>query len=95
VSIAPELLPLRLELARCVRKLRRVLAGQSERYREATAQHLPEGTCVSRPQGAFVFCTEQRDRSNAVDLQLRARASASRTASSSAPDTPDHRASSA
>ena len=69
--IAPELWPLRPELAHCVRKLRRVLAGQSERYREAIAPHSPEGTCVSRPQGAFVFCTELGDRSNAVDLQLR------------------------
>jgi DNA-binding transcriptional MocR family regulator len=57
---------------RHVRKLRRVLAGQSERYREAIAQHFPAGTCVSRPQGGFVLWVELRDRSNAVDLQLRA-----------------------
>jgi DNA-binding transcriptional MocR family regulator len=63
---------------RHVRQLRRVLAAQSERYREAIAHHFPEKTRVSRPQGGFVvwieICGEDggSKRLNAVDLQLRA-----------------------
>ena len=61
---------------RHVRKLRLILAAQSERYREAIAHHFPEGTRVSRPQGGFVVWVEMRDEPsgpvNAVDLQLRA-----------------------
>ena len=62
---------------RHVRKLRRILAAQSERYRQAIAEHFPEGTRVSRPQGGFVVWVELPDegrpgRPRAVDLQLRA-----------------------
>ncbi|MBX3189563.1 MAG: PLP-dependent aminotransferase family protein [Labilithrix sp.] len=57
---------------RHVRKLRRVLAAQSQIYREAIARHFPEGTRVSRPQGGFVVWVEMRGARNAVDLQLRA-----------------------
>jgi len=61
---------------RHVRKLRRILAAQSDRYREAIAHHFPEGTRVSRPQGGFVVWVEMREegngRVNAVSLQLRA-----------------------
>jgi len=63
---------------RHVRRLRRVLAAQTERYREAIARSFPERTCVSRPQGGFVVWVELREeggnasRSRAVDLQLRA-----------------------
>jgi DNA-binding transcriptional MocR family regulator len=62
---------------RHVRQLRRVLAAQSDRYREAIAHHFPEGTRVSRPQGGFVVWIELTEevggkRVNAVDLQLRA-----------------------
>ena len=56
---------------RHVRRLRRVLAAQSERYREAIARHFPEGTRVSRPQGGFV-----------VWVELNPRVSARRTSSS-------------
>jgi DNA-binding transcriptional MocR family regulator len=62
---------------RHVRQLRRVLAAQSDRYREAIAHHFPEGTRVSRPQGGFVVWVELTEevggkRVNAVDLQMRA-----------------------
>jgi DNA-binding transcriptional MocR family regulator len=62
---------------RHVRKLRRVLAAQSARYCEAIAEHFPEGTRVSRPQGGFVVWVElpgggSPERPLAVDLQLRA-----------------------
>jgi DNA-binding transcriptional MocR family regulator len=46
---------------RHVRKLRRVLAAQSERYREAIAGCFPEGTRVSRPQGGFFVWVELPD----------------------------------
>jgi DNA-binding transcriptional MocR family regulator len=59
-----------------VRRLRGVLAAQSERYREAIAHHFPEGTRVSRPQGGFVVWVELSEGGaggvKAVDLQLRA-----------------------
>lgn len=61
---------------RHVRRLRRVLAAQSERYREAIAHHFPPGTRVSRPQGGFVIWVELAEengaRADAVALQLRA-----------------------
>jgi DNA-binding transcriptional MocR family regulator len=61
---------------RHVRKLRRILAAQSSLYREAIAQHFPEGTRVSRPQGGFVvwveMCAEGSGQVDAVDLQRRA-----------------------
>ncbi len=60
---------------RHVRKLRRVLAAQTARYREAIAEAFPEGTRVSCPQGGFflwVELKEERGRALAVELQLRA-----------------------
>jgi DNA-binding transcriptional MocR family regulator len=59
---------------RHVRKLRRILAAQSAQHREAIAQHFPEGTRVSRPQGGFVVWVEMEGsrRVDAVDLHLRA-----------------------
>ncbi len=60
---------------RHVRRLRRVLAAQTERYREAIARSFPEGTRVSRPQGGFFVWVELPDatqKTSAVELQLRA-----------------------
>ena len=56
---------------RHVRKLRRVLGAQTERYREAIAQAFPAGTRVSAPQGGFVLWVEL-GKPIAVALQLRA-----------------------
>lgn len=57
---------------RHVRKLRRTLADQTARYREAIAASFPEGTRVSCPQGGFVLWVEMKDDVKAVELQLRA-----------------------
>lgn len=57
---------------RHVRKLRRTLADQTARYREAIAAAFPEGTRVSCPQGGFVLWVEMKDDVKAVELQLRA-----------------------
>ncbi|MBX3226930.1 MAG: PLP-dependent aminotransferase family protein [Labilithrix sp.] len=43
---------------RHLRRLRRVVAAQSERYRAAIAEAFPAGTRVSRPQGGFVLWVE-------------------------------------
>ncbi len=43
---------------RHLRRLRAVLAGNVERYREAIAQEFPEGTRVSSPRGGFVLWVE-------------------------------------
>jgi DNA-binding transcriptional MocR family regulator len=57
---------------RHVRKLRRTLADQTARYREAIAAAFPEGTRVSCPQGGFVLWVEMKEDVKAVELQLRA-----------------------
>lgn len=57
---------------RHVRRLRRALAAQSERYREAIADAFPRGTRVSRPQGGFVLWVELPSGASAVELQRRA-----------------------
>jgi DNA-binding transcriptional MocR family regulator len=57
---------------RHVRKLRRTLATQTERYRDAVAAAFPEGTRVSCPQGGFFLWIEMKDDVKAVELQLRA-----------------------
>jgi DNA-binding transcriptional MocR family regulator len=58
-----------------VRRLRRVLSSQTQRYRDAIARWFPEGTRVSRPQGGFFVWVElpsQANKRSAVELQLRA-----------------------
>jgi DNA-binding transcriptional MocR family regulator len=62
---------------RHVRRLRRALAAQADRYREAIAHHFPEGTRVSRPQGGFVLWVElpdkgKRDKMHGIELMRRA-----------------------
>jgi DNA-binding transcriptional MocR family regulator len=57
---------------RHVRKLRKTLAAQTARYREAIAAAFPEGTRVSCPQGGFVLWVEMKENVKAVELQLRA-----------------------
>lgn len=57
---------------RHLRRLRRALAVQSERYRAAIADAFPPGTRISRPQGRFVLWVELAPGFDAVDLQQRA-----------------------
>jgi DNA-binding transcriptional MocR family regulator len=57
---------------RHVRRLRRVLAAQTERYRDAIASCFPAGTRVSRPQGGFFVWVELEANASAAVLQLRA-----------------------
>lgn len=56
---------------RHLRRLRRILAAQAERYREAIARNFPEGTRVSRPEGGFVIWVEMPQGTSAVELQRR------------------------
>ena len=57
---------------RHLRRLRRALALQSERYRDAIAEAFPPGTRISRPQGGFVLWVELAPSSDGVDIQQRA-----------------------
>src|SRR5258708_39647807 len=43
---------------RHLRKLRRALADQVTRVREAIASHFPPGTRISRPRGGFLLWVE-------------------------------------
>jgi DNA-binding transcriptional MocR family regulator len=57
---------------RHLRRLRRILAVQSARYRAAIADVFPPGTRISRPQGGFVLWVELAAGFDAIDLQQRA-----------------------
>lgn len=45
----------RHDFDRALRKLRRELASNAQRYRAAIAQHWPQGTCVSEPAGGMAL----------------------------------------
>jgi DNA-binding transcriptional MocR family regulator len=45
----------RHDFDRALRKLRRELASNAQRYRAAIAQHWPHGTCVSEPAGGMAL----------------------------------------
>ena len=55
-----------------LRRLRRALATQVARTREAIAETFPEGTRVSDPTGGFVLWVELPPGVSAVDLHARA-----------------------
>jgi len=57
---------------RHVRRLRGLLAGQVERYREAIAQAFPTGTRISAPRGGFVLWIELPQGTDALGVQERA-----------------------
>jgi DNA-binding transcriptional MocR family regulator len=57
---------------RHLRRMRRTLAGQVSRVREAVATHFPPGTRVSRPQGGFVLWVELPRGQSALELHARA-----------------------
>ena len=58
---------------RHLRRLRRTLAAQSDRYREAVVAAFPKGTRVSAPQGGFVLWIELPPSAiTAVELQQKA-----------------------
>jgi DNA-binding transcriptional MocR family regulator len=53
---------------RHLRRLRGLLAGNVERYREAIAASFPEGTRVSSPRGGYVLWVELPPGNDALDL---------------------------
>jgi DNA-binding transcriptional MocR family regulator len=55
-----------------LRRLRRVLSGRVERFREAIAERFPDGTRVSAPMGGFVLWAELPAGVDALVLQERA-----------------------
>ncbi|UJR83136.1 PLP-dependent aminotransferase family protein [Sandaracinus amylolyticus] len=57
---------------RHLRRLRRAIADQCARYREAIARSFPEGTRVSRPQGGFVLWVELPQGTSGIALQAEA-----------------------
>jgi len=57
---------------RHLRRLRRTLAAQVDRYSEAVAASFPAGTAVSRPQGGFVLWVELPGDGGALELARRA-----------------------
>lgn len=58
---------------RHLRRLRRALAAQSDRYREAVVAAFPKGTRVSAPQGGFVLWVEMPPSAiTGVELQQKA-----------------------
>ncbi len=54
---------------RHVRRLRRVLAGQTARMQEAVMASFPEGTRVSSPRGGFMLWVEMPAAVDALELQ--------------------------
>ena len=62
---------------RHLRRLRRVARRAVARYREAIAQHFPEGTRVSRPQGGFVLWVELGDETGASGARRGTRSTSS------------------
>lgn len=57
---------------RHLRTLRRRLASQVERMREAIAEHFPEGTCATRPTGSSLLWVELPPTVDALVLHERA-----------------------
>jgi DNA-binding transcriptional MocR family regulator len=57
---------------RHLRRLRRALASQVARVSEAIATHFPQGTRVSRPEGAFFLWLEMPPGKSALELHARA-----------------------
>jgi DNA-binding transcriptional MocR family regulator len=57
-----------------LRQLRRRLAAQVQRMREAVARHFPAETRVSRPRGGFVLWLELSPGTNAIELHAEAAA---------------------
>jgi len=57
---------------RHLRRLRNLLCGQLERYRQGIAAAFPEGTRVSAPRGGFVLWVELPAGVDALELQERA-----------------------
>lgn len=57
---------------RHLRRLRGTLQHQTQRMREAIAEHFPEGTRVSDPQGGFVLWVELPQGCDSYELQARA-----------------------
>jgi DNA-binding transcriptional MocR family regulator len=57
---------------RHLRRLRRALAEQVARVREAVALHFPEGTRISRPTGGYVLWVEMPAGKSALELHARA-----------------------
>jgi DNA-binding transcriptional MocR family regulator len=57
---------------RHLRRLRRALAEQCTRYRDAIVRSFPEGTRVSRPQGGFVVWVEMPQGTSGIALQAQA-----------------------
>jgi DNA-binding transcriptional MocR family regulator len=55
-----------------LRKLRHTLHGNLLKYSRAIAEHFPEGTLASRPQGGFVTWVELPGAINTIDLYERA-----------------------
>ena len=51
----------RHDFDRALRKLRRELASNAQRYRAAIAQHWPRGTCVSEPAGGMALWVQLPD----------------------------------
>jgi DNA-binding transcriptional MocR family regulator len=51
----------RHDFDRALRKLRRELACNAQRYRAAIAQHWPRGTCVSEPAGGMALWVQLSD----------------------------------
>jgi DNA-binding transcriptional MocR family regulator len=52
----------RHDFDRALRKLRRELANNAQRYRAAIAQHWPRGTCVSEPVGGMALWVQLPER---------------------------------
>lgn len=48
----------RHDIERGLRRLRRILAGNAQAYRQAVLDHWPDGTCVSEPAGGMTLWVE-------------------------------------
>jgi DNA-binding transcriptional MocR family regulator len=55
-----------------LRQMRRKLAAQVDHFTDAIAEHFPEGTRISRPQGGFVVWVELPAGVSALELHARA-----------------------
>jgi DNA-binding transcriptional MocR family regulator len=58
---------------RHLRKLRQSCAAHVDRFSRAVAEHFPQGTRISRPDGGFVLWVEMPSEVDATALQLKAR----------------------
>ena len=63
-----------------LRRLRRTLAGNLDRLRAACAEHLPEGTRITRPDGGLLLWAELPPGADAVAIYRAARAEGITTA---------------